>query len=33
MPMDAMVIVIIVGLFTIYLVSLVGIYIKLENRR
>jgi len=33
MPMDAMVIVIIVGLFTIYLFSLVGIYIKLENRR
>lgn len=33
MPMDAMIIVILVGLFTLYLFSLVGIYIKLENRR
>lgn len=33
MPMDAIVIVVVVGVFAVYMFYLVGIYVKLENRR
>lgn len=33
MPMEAMIIIILVGLFAVYLFYLVSIYVKLENRR
>lgn len=33
MPIDAMVIIILVGFFSIYVFYLIGVYIKLENRR